>query len=95
MRQHKQMAETGRVPDEDGAFGVVPLARVSGRRGAPGARGDAAADAGADVGADAGAKMLEDTARAVPCHGAPRGGRMASTPAADHGPHGGSPGPRR
>jgi hypothetical protein len=75
MRQHKIMAETGRVPGEDTEFGVTPLAAVSGGVAHP------------DRDRDAGARVLKDHERAAPAAARPRGGRMAASPVPDHGPH--------
>ncbi|ACI52293.1 conserved hypothetical protein [Gluconacetobacter diazotrophicus PA1 5] len=73
MRQHKVMAETGRVPGEDDEFGVAPLAEVNGGAAHP----DRTAPA----------RVLKDDERAAPATGRPRGGRMPASAKPDHGPH--------
>lgn len=73
IRQHKQMAETGRVADEASDFGISPLAQVNGGRESPDR---------ARVGA-----VLDDGARGCAPPVPRGGGRMPAPAEPDHGPH--------
>ncbi|GBQ90328.1 hypothetical protein AA13595_2863 [Gluconacetobacter johannae DSM 13595] len=73
IRQHKQMAETGRVPDEASDFGIPSLAQVNGGRESPDR-----ARAGA---------VLDDGARGCAPPLSRGGGRMPASAEPDHGPH--------
>lgn len=82
IRQHKEMAMTGKVSEGGGSFGVAPFSSVNGGSQKHGGDGGSTMMPHGEN-----AKMLGDGERGVGKHVARGSGSMPAQRHPDHGPH--------